>query len=122
MPVTRTMKTGMTQPRRRSRRTSPRIGSRETNLLIPNRRGAERTTQPLADGKRGMHATQVVPLQVAEEDVMAGRETQGQGAVIGEVEALGLVDVVDARPFLVHGEPVALQRQLVRCAVGAHDD
>src|SRR5919112_2892108 len=121
MPVTSTMKTGMTQPSRRSRRTSPRIGSRATNRLIPNRREG-RTTQPLTDGERGMHATQVVALHVAEEDVVAPRQPQRQDATVGHVEALGLINMADARSLLIHGEPVALQWQLGGRPVGAHDD
>src|ERR671915_560840 len=115
--ATRTMSTGMTQPIRRPRRRSPRIGSRGTNRPMPDRRPAGRrvalTASTSADGERGMHPTQVVALQVAVQDVVACRQVQDQGLAVVDVEALDLLEKLDAGSFLVDRQPVGLQRQLV---------
>src|SRR5215213_6343027 len=104
------MSTGMTQPSRRPRRRSPRIGSRGTNRPMPDRPPAAvpwvaLSTPTSADGERGMH-----PLQVAVQDVAACRQVQDQGLAVVDVEALGLVDKSDAGSVFVNGQPVALQR------------
>jgi hypothetical protein len=75
-----------------------------------------------ADGERGTHPTQVVALQVAVHDVVAWRQAQVQGLAVVDVEALGLVEKVDAGCVFVDRQPVALQRQLVRGTVGSYDD
>src|SRR5262245_33223544 len=109
------MSTGMTQPSRRPRRRSPRIGSRGTNRPMPDRpRAAVRwvalAAPDSADGERRMHPPQVVALQVAVHDVVAWRQVQGQGLVVVDVEeALGLVDKLDAGCLFVDRQPVALE-------------
>src|ERR671937_2346388 len=95
------MSTGMTQPSRRPRRRSPRIGSRGTNRPMPDRPpAAVRWVAPAAptsaDGERRMHPPQVVALEVAVQDVVARRQAQVQGLAVVDVEALGLVEEVDA--------------------------
>src|SRR6266508_5533892 len=121
------MSTGMTQPSRRPRCRSPRIGSRGTNRPMPDRPPAAARWVALAaptsaDGERRMHPTQVVALQVAVHDVVACRQVQDQGLAVVDVEAPGLVDKLDAGCLLVDRQPVALQRQLVRGTVGSYDD
>src|SRR4029453_19372044 len=120
------MNTGMTQPNRRSRRSSPRIGSRGTSRPMPDRppaavRWVALVALTSADGERGMHPPQVVALHVAVQDVLACRQVQGQGPAVAEVEALGLAEKVHAWCVFVDRQPVVLQRQLVRGAVGSYD-
>src|SRR5215207_2300668 len=121
------MSTGMTQPSRRPRRRSPRIGSRGTNRPMPDRPPAAARWVALpaptsGDRERGIHPTQVVALQVAVQDVVAWRQVQDQGLAVVDVEALDLVEKVDAGCFFVNRQPVGLQRQLVRGTVGSYDD
>src|SRR5215211_2901506 len=121
------MSTGMTQPSRRPRRRSPRIGSRGTNRPMPDRPSGAVPWVALAaatsaDGERGMHPTQVVALQVAVQDVVACRQVQDQGLAVVDVEALDLVEKLDTGCLFVDRQPVALQRQLVRGTVGPHND
>src|SRR5215203_3262219 len=125
--ATRTMSTGMTQPSRRPRRRSPRIGSRGNNRPMPDRPPAAGRWVALAapasvDRERRIHPTQVVALEVAVHDVVAWRQAQVQRLAVVDVKALGLVDQFDAECFFVDRQPVALQRQLVRGAVGSYDD
>src|SRR5215211_895845 len=125
--ATRTMSTGMTQPSRRPRRRSPRIGSRGINRPMPDRPPAAVRWVALAaptsvDRECRMHPPQVVALQVAVHDVVACRQIQDQGLPVVDVEALGLVEKVDAGCFFVDRQPVALERQLVRGTVGSYDD
>src|SRR5919108_4997406 len=99
--ATRTISTRMTQPSRRPRRRSPRIGSRGTNRPMPDRPpAAVRWVAPAAptsaDGERRIHPTQVVALQVAVQDVVAWRQAQVQGLAVVDVEAPDLADKVDA--------------------------
>ena len=120
------MSTGMTQPSRRPRRRSPRIGSRGTNRPTPDRppaavRWVALAAPTSADGERRIHPTQVVALQVAVHDVVAWRQAQDQGPAVLDVEALDLAEVVEARRVLVDRQSVALQRQLVRGPVGSYD-
>src|SRR5512132_963621 len=121
------MSTGMTQPSRRPRRRSPRIGSRGTNRPMPDRppaavRWVALAAPTSADGERRMHPTQVVALKVAVHDVVAWRHAHNQGLAVVDVETPGLVDKVDAGCLFVDRQPVALQRQLVRGTVGSYDD
>src|SRR5919204_976224 len=120
------MNTGMTQPSRRSRRRPPRIGSRGTNRPMRDRPSAAALPVALAaptsaDGERGMHPTQVVALHVAVQDVVAWRQAQDHGPAVVDVEALGLVEMVETGCVLVDRQPVALQRQLVRGTGGSYD-
>src|SRR4029453_16654317 len=101
MAATRTMSTGMTQPSRRPRRRSPRIGSRGTSRPMPDRpRAAGRwvaLAAPISDDRElRMHPTQVVALEIAVHDVLAWRQACGQGLAVVDVEARDLVDEVDA--------------------------
>src|SRR5918996_4083076 len=95
------MSTGMTQPSRRPRRKSPRIGSRGTNRPMPDRppaavRWVALAASTSADGERPMHPPQVVALQVAVQDVVAWRQAQDQGSAVVDVEALGPVEKGDS--------------------------
>src|SRR5919107_4788403 len=121
------MSTGMTQPSRRPRRRSPRIGSRGTNRPMPDRppaavRWFALAVTTSADRERGTHPTQVVALQVAVQDVVACRQVQDQGLPVVDVEALDLVEQLDTGCVFVDRQPVGLQRQLVRGTVGPDDD
>src|SRR5512133_86290 len=104
------MSKGMTQPSRRPRRRSPRIGSRGTNRPMPDRppaagRWVALAAPTSADGERGMHSTQVVALKVAVQDVVAWRQAQVQGLAVVDVEPVDLVEKVDAGRVLVDRQP-----------------
>src|SRR5215212_11966299 len=112
----------MTQPSRRPRRRSPRIGSRGINRPMPVRPpAAVRRGSISADGERGIHPTQVVAFQVAVQHVVAWRQVQGQGLAVVDVKAPDVVDSVDALGLIVDRQPVALQRQLAWVMVGSYD-
>src|ERR671912_250428 len=121
------MSRGMTQPSRRPRRRSPRIGSRGISRPMPDRPPAAVGRVALAastsaDGERLIHPPEIVAFQVAVQDVVAWRQVQDQGLAVVDVEALDLLEKLDAAFFLVDRQPVALQRQLVRGKVGSYDD
>ena len=67
-----------------------------------------------------MHPTEVVTVEVAEEDVATGREGEGKSADRPGADLVELSDPVE--PVLVHAQPVGTEGQPVRREVRPDDD
>src|SRR5439155_17544526 len=72
--------------------------------------------------QKGVHSSEVVPFEVAEEDVPARREVQDKLCPIANVEFAQLVDGMELRGVLVDEEPIGSKRELGCGQVGSDHD